>query len=153
MALYGYDPGHGAGVLKRLLDSSKGYLQTGSYNVAVTVNDFEHVGCMMHARRKFNGTVKAQDKKKQRGKAHRGPALTQKLYRIEKQAQRLKPETRHDRRQRHAQPILDQLHTWLLGCSATPNATSRALNYLHNECDELTRYLDDGLLASDRQQL
>jgi transposase len=57
--------------------------------------------------------AKAQGKKKQQGKAHRGLALIQKLYRVEKQARKLTPEERHAHRQRHARPILDELRTWL----------------------------------------
>ncbi len=49
-----------------------------------------HVGCMAHARRKFSDAVKAQGKNKKRGKAHRGLALIRKLYRIERQARKLK---------------------------------------------------------------
>jgi hypothetical protein len=52
-------------------------------------------------------------KKKQRGKAHRGLALIQKLYRIEKQARKLKPEERHRHRQQHVRPILNELRAWL----------------------------------------
>ena len=53
-----------------------------------------HVGCMAHARRKFNEAVKAQGKSKKKGKGHQGLMLIQKLYRIEKQARRLTAEER-----------------------------------------------------------
>ncbi len=57
-----------------------------------------HVGCMAHARRKFSEALKAQGKKKRRGKAHRGLALIQKLYRVEKQARKLSSEERYTHR-------------------------------------------------------
>ena len=63
---------------KRLLDDFKGYLQTDGYdgyNAIVAANNLTHVGCMAHARRRFSDAVKAQGKKKQRGKAHRGLAI------------------------------------------------------------------------------
>jgi transposase len=78
-------------VPKRLLEGFTGYLQTDGYdgyNDAIAVNALTHVGCMAHARRKFSEAVQAQGKKKKTGKAHRGVALIQKLYRIEKQARR-----------------------------------------------------------------
>jgi transposase len=155
VVLYDYDPGHRAGVPKRLLDGFKGYLQTDGYdgyNAAVAVNGLVHVGCMAHARRKFSEAVKAQGKKSQRGKAHRGLAFIQKLYRVEKQARTLTPEDRYAHRQQQAQPILDALRTWLdaaLPQVPPTSATGKALNYLHNEWDKLIRYLADGRLEID----
>ena len=155
VVLYDYDPGRGAEVPKRLLDDFKGYLQTDGYdgyNAIVAANNLTHVGCMAHARRRFSDAVKAQGKKKQRGKAHRGLALIQKLYRVEKQARKFKPDERHDHRQQHACPVLDELRTWLdtaLPQVPPTSATGKALYYLHNEWDRLVRYLDDGRLAID----
>ena len=116
VVLYHYDPGRGAGVAKRLLTGFKGYLQTdgyGGYNAAVAGNRLIHVGCMAHACRRFSDAVKAQGRNKKRGKAHRGLSLIQKLYRVEKQARNLTPEKRHEHRQRHAKPILDEMRVWL----------------------------------------
>ena len=155
VVLYDYDPGRGAGVPKRLLEGFKGYLQTDGYdgyNAVVAVNSLTHVGCMAHARRRFSDAVKAQGKNKQRGKAHRGLALIQKLYRVEKQVRKLKPDARHEYRQRHARPIFGELRTWLdesLPKVPPTSATGKALNYLHNEWDKLICYLDDGRLEID----
>ena len=155
VVLYDYDPGRGAGVPKRLLAGFTGYLQTDGYdgyNAVVAVNGLTHVGCMAHARRKFSEAVKAQGKNKKRGKAHRGLALIQKLYRVEKQARRLNPEERYARRQQQARPVLDDLRSWLddtLPMVPPTSATGKALNYLHREWDKLIRYLDDGRLEID----
>ena len=155
VVLYDYDPGRGAGVPTRLLTGFTGHLQTDGYdgyNAVVAANGLVHVGCMAHARRKFSEAVKAQGKKKRKGKAHQGLALIQKLYRVEKQARKLKPEERHSHRQRHARPILDELRTWLdeaLPQVPPTSATGKALNYLHREWDKLIRYLDDGRLEID----
>ena len=153
--LYDYDPGRGAGVPLRLLDGFKGYLQTDGYdgyNAAVASNHLLHVGCMAHARRKFSDAVKAQGKNKKSGKAQHGLALIQKLYRVEKQAGQLTPLERFDYRQQHAKPRLDRLRSWLEDSlpQVLPGSTAgKALNYLHNEWDKLTRYLDDGRLEID----
>jgi transposase len=155
VVLYDYDPGRGAGVPKRLLEGFKGYLQTDGYdgyNAAAAVKGRTHVGCMAHARRKFSEAVKAQGKKKPRGKAHRGLALIQKLYRVEKQARKLEPEARHDHRQRHARPIMDELRSWLneaLPQIPPTSATGKALHYLHREWPKLIIYLEDGRLEID----
>ena len=155
VVLYDYDPGRGADVPKRLLNDFKGYLQTDGYdgyNAIVAANSLTHVGCMAHARRRFSDAVKAQGKNKKRGKAHRGLALIQKLYGVEKQARQLTSEERYARRQQHAKPVLDELRAWLdtsLPQVPPTSATGKALNYLHNEWDKLIRYLDDGRLAID----
>ena len=155
VVLYDYDPGRGAGVPMRLLTGFTGYLQTDGYdgyNAVVAKNKLVHVGCMAHARRKFSEAVKAQGKKKKRGKAHRGLALIQKLYRVEKQARKLKPKARHDHRQQYARPVLDELRTWLdeaLPQVPPTSATGKALNYLKREWGKLIRYLDDGRLEID----
>jgi len=155
VVLYDYDPGRGAGVPQRLLNDFSGYLQTdgyAGYNAVVAVNGLSHVGCMAHARRKFSEAFKAQGKNKKRGKAHRGLALVQKLYRVEKQCRKLSAEDRHTHRQRQAKPILDEICTWLdaaLPQVPPTSATGKALNYLHNEWSKLIRYLDDGRLEID----
>jgi len=147
VVLYDYDPGRGAEVPKRLLAEFKGYLQTDGYegyNAVVAANGLAHVGCMAHARRKFYDAVNAQGKNKSAGKAHRGLALIRNLYRVEKQARKLTPEARHDHRQRHARPILNELRTWLdevLPQVPPSSATGKALNYLRCLSTELSRAL------------
>ncbi len=85
--LFDYDPCRSQAVPKRLLEGFKGYLQTDGYdgyNAVVITGKLKHVGCWAHARRKFSEAVKAQGKNKKKGKAHRGLALIQQLYKIEK---------------------------------------------------------------------
>ena len=98
VVLYDYDPGWGAEVPKRLLAGFTGYLQTDGYdgyNAVVAVNGLARVGCMAHARRKFDEALNAQGKKQPAGKAHCGLALIRNLYRVEKQARKLTPADRH----------------------------------------------------------
>lgn len=85
--LFDYDPSRSQAIPKRLLEGFKGYLQTDGYdgyNAVVIMGKLKHVGCWAHARRKFSEAVKAQGKNKKKGKAHRGLALIQQLYKIEK---------------------------------------------------------------------
>lgn len=107
---------------------------------------------MAHARRRFSDAVKAQGTNKRRGKAHRGLALIQKLYRVEKQAKKLTSDKRYEHRQRHAKPVLEELRIWLdrvLVQVPPTSATGKALHYLHTEWQKLVRYLDDGRLEID----
>ncbi|MCP4011120.1 MAG: IS66 family transposase [Proteobacteria bacterium] len=157
VVLYDYDPGRSAEVPKRLLGDFKGYLQADAYvgyNAVVADNGLTRVGCMAHARRKFTDAIKAQGKSKKRGEAHRGLLLIRKLYRVERQARNLKMDApdRYSWRQKRSRTILDDIRKWLdktLPQIAPSSATGQALSYLHNEWDQLIRYLDDGRLEID----
>jgi len=107
---------------------------------------------MAHARRRFSDAVKAQGRNRKRGKAHRGLSLIRKLYRVEQQARKLTADERYARRQKHAWPVLDEMRSWLddvLPHVPPSSATGKALSYLHNEWEQLIRYLDDGRLEID----
>ena len=172
--LFDYDPSRSQAVPQRLLEGFQGYLQTDGYdgyNAAVTHGKLTHVGCWAHARRKFTEAVKAQGKKKKKGKAHRGLALIQKLYKVERRCRTslrefhsalprvaqvaaglLTDTERAAYRKQHAQPILDKLRDWLeQSLPKVPPKTSlgKALNYLHDEWDKLMVYLEDGRLEID----
>jgi transposase len=155
LVLFDYRPGRGREGPDDILKDFQGYLQTAGYSA---YEDFDRrpcitlLHCMAHARRKFMEAVKAQGRNKKRGKAHRGLTLIQKLYRIEKQTRQLSPEDRHQQRQQQAQPILDEIRTWLdqvLPQVPPTSATGKALHYLHNEWSKLIRYTDNGRLAID----
>ena len=153
--LYDYDPSRSGGVPVRLLSGYSGYLQTDGYegyNAVVVANGLRPLGCMAHARRRFDEAIKAQGKNKRRGKAWRGLALIQKLYRVEKQSRLMTPDERHAHRLEHATPIITEMRDWLdqaLPQVPPKNATGKALYYLNAQWDKLTRYLDDGRLEID----
>lgn len=98
---------------------------------------------MAHARRKlfeahqFNGSQIA-------GQAG---ALIAKLYEIEREARELQPEAKRLRRQQHAKPVAQALHTWLNEQRqklAKADLTAKAIDYALSNWPGLTRYLDDG---------
>ena len=156
--LYDYDPSRGGAVPERLLADYAGYLQTDGYdgyNAAVAANAIVALGCMAHSRRRFDEAVKAQGKNKRRGKAWRGLALIQKLYRVEKQARTMTSDERYAHRFEHATPIINEMREWLdqaLPQVPPKNATGKALTYLNGQWDKLTRYLEDGRLEIDNNR-
>lgn len=155
VVLYDYDPGRSAQVPKRLLEGFSGYLQTDGYdgyNAVVAANGLVHLGCMAHARRRFNDAVKAQGRNKKRGQAHRGLSLIRQLYRVETLARKRTVEERYAMRQQQATPIIKEIRKWLevtLPQILPTSATGQALSYLHNEWQHLTAYLKDGRLNID----
>ena len=82
--LFDYDASRSGAVPFRLLSDFKGTLQTDGYEgYAATAarDDIVHVGCLAHARRKFDEAVKAQVKNKtgRGGLARQGFDLIQKI--------------------------------------------------------------------------
>ena len=156
--LYDYDPGRGAGVPQRLLEGFQGALQTDGYdgyNAVVSVGNLTHLGCLAHARRRFDEAIKAQGKQHKPGQAHHALTLIQKLYGVEKAVRNSTPEVRYAYRRQHAQPILDELYAWLMNTlpQVPPEtATGKALNYLHREWTKLVRYLNDGRFEIDNNR-
>ncbi len=157
--LFDYNASRAGTVPQELLLGFKGYLQTDGYTGYYSVAshpDITHVGCMAHARRKFDEAVKALGTGgwKKTGKAGEALALIGKLYAIEKDLREKKAtsETRYKTRQSHAKPILDKMKSWADATIPTiPPKTplGAALGYLLDHWPRLTRYLDDGRLEID----
>ena len=155
--LFDYDAGRGQSVPLRLLEGFSGAIQTdgyAGYNAVVKQNNLVHLGCWAHARRKFTEAVKAQGKGKNKktGKAQRGLAFIQKLYKIEKSVAHLNAEERFTARQQQSQALIKQLKDWLDESIITvppKSAVGKALHYLNNEWDKLIRYTKDGRYLMD----
>ena len=78
------------------------------------------------------------------------------LYEIERQARDMSDEERWRIRQEKASPILDTLHDWMLAQrDLVPNgsATAKALDYSLKRWVALTRYLEDGTVPIDNNQV
>ena len=89
MILFDYDPSRGGNVQARLLAAFKGILQTDGYDGNGGVakrDDIISVGCLAHARRKFDEALKAQKKKGRGGLAQHGFDFMTRLYRVEREA-------------------------------------------------------------------
>jgi len=118
--LYDYDPSRSQDVPLRLLDGFQGYLQTDAYEGYGAVcrqNKLISVGCLAHARRKFDEALKAQksvdpDKRKSTLAAEVLKQI-QALYRIEREIKHLSVEEKHAVRQERAVPLLKALRQWL----------------------------------------
>ncbi len=157
--LFDYDAGRSQRVPLRLLEGFNGTIQTdgyAGYNAVVEQNKLTHLGCWAHARRKFSEAVKAQgkgkNKNKKTGKAQRGLAFIQKLYKIEKTLLGLSAEDRFTQRQQQSVSLLEKLKTWLDESITTvppQSAVGKALHYLNNEWDKLIRYTNDGRTLMD----
>ncbi|MEB5935618.1 transposase, partial [Pseudomonas mosselii] len=78
------------------------------------------------------------------------------LYEVERQARDMSNEDRWRIRQEMAVPISKKLHGWMLAQrDLVPNgsATAKALDYSLKRWVALTRYLDDGAVPIDNNQV
>ena len=152
--LFHYDPTRSQQVPIDLLDTAVNTLMVDGYEwYQKACDDYQikRLGCWAHARRKFMDAKKIQPKGKT-GKADQALAWIQKLYLIEKQIKDDPPDQRYHIRQQQAQPIINQIKTWLdksLLHVPPKTALGKALHYLHNQWDRLTGYLDDGAYPID----
>lgn len=156
IVVFDYDPSRGRHVPLRLLDGYQGYVQTDGYRgyeALCAQPGITQVGCLAHARRKFNEALKAQDTQAgSSGHAARGMQYIQALYRIERRLKQATPEERYQSRHDQAKPILDEMRAWLdvvLPHVPPRTLTGKALNYLQTQWPKLVRYLDDGRLRID----
>ena len=158
--LFDYDPSRSGKVAWRLTQDFKGYLQSDGFSGYEAVGKREgvvHVGCLAHARRKFDEALKAQPVGSRGGLALEGLMLIQKIYRIEKAAReaKLSPEQRKQLRDSQARPIWDELRRWLdakRGHVPPQMLIDKAMTYLDNQWPQLARSLDDGRLEVDNNR-
>ncbi|MGH8627601.1 MAG: IS66 family transposase [Gammaproteobacteria bacterium] len=162
--LFDYDPSRSQTVPLRLLEGYQGYLQVDGYegyNAVGSQPQMTLVGCMAHARRKFDEAIKAQGKAHQQdpmkvGNAQHGLHSIRALYRIEREVKDATPEERYRVRREKAKPQLETMRTWLDSVLPTvppESLTGKALTYLHNQWPKLIRYLEDGRLAIDNNKI
>ena len=155
--LFNYEPTRSGEIAWRLTEDFKGYLQSDGYSGYDAIGqraDVVHVGCLAHARRKFDEALKAQKQNGRGGLAAQGFVLIQKLYRIEKIAREagMSADARKRLRDDKARPVWDELRQWLdrVRRHAPPSTKiGEALGYLDNQWVCLVRYLDDGRLEVD----
>ena len=110
------------------------------------------IGCMAHARRKFFDLHVANKSQLAEQALHSISGL----YEVERQARDMSDEERWRIRQELAVPILKKLHDWMLAQrDLVPNgsATAKALDYSLKRWVALTRYLDDGAVPIDNNQV
>lgn len=157
-----YSPSRAGAVAQELLSAHQGYLQTDAYpgyNIITSKPEVIAVGCMAHARRKFDAVVKSLGQKSQQPQAIIARAALsyfRRLYQIEKAIKGQSPEQRLHRRQTDSQAILDEFDAWrkqhLAQAGALGGAIAKAFGYLNNQWQTLTRFVEDERLQLDNNR-
>ncbi len=151
---YMYHPTRGGAVARSYLTGYEGYLQTDGYEAYTQIGEWEgivHVGCLAHARRKFDDATQVAGGSPA---AREFLSVMQKIYRVEKEL-RLKDlsaaEFEKIRKERAA-PLFEQLEKKLENKSAqVPPSTAlgRAVAYTREVLPRIKRYLDRFFLTPD----
>ena len=130
---------------KLVCDDFAGY--KASFELGIT-----EIGCMAHARRKFFDLHVANKSQLAEQALHSIVGL----YEVERHAKEMSDEDRWRLRQETAVPIAEKLHEWMLAqreLVPEGSATAKALDYSLKRWVALTRYLDDGAVPIDNNQV
>jgi hypothetical protein len=152
LVLFDYQQGRGREGPLKLLKGDKGYLQTDGcavYEQFEVRQDIILVGCMAHAKRKFE---QALDNDKAR--AQKVLLWMQNLYALEREARQasLSADERYDLRQEKARPLLDELGEYIVRDyeKVLPKSTiGKAFHYLAARYNKIYEYLHNGRLEID----
>lgn len=153
--LYSYRETRASKHITELLEGFTGYLQTDGYEAYATAlkgNDaIVHVGCMAHARRKFDEAAKVSKKE---SSANEALKHIRNLYRIESElrSMNLSDDEFVRMRKEKAEPVLEAFKKWLEKrvVQVPPSlGLGKAISYTLNEWPKLIRYLDSPYLTPD----
>ena len=160
--LFEYHPIRSGDVASIFLNGYQGIVQTdgyAGYDFLDKKKDILHVGCWVHARRKFKDVTKAAgNKSNATGNAGSALKYIGKLYKIEKDAREneLTPEQLHEKRQSLAVPILDEFKKWLdarMEKVPPKSLLGQAIHYTLSQWHRLTQYTKDGIVRPDNNLL
>ena len=156
VVLFDYQPGRGHAHPERFLQGFAGAIMTDGYAAWRMLDGVTHLGCMAHARRKFDEALKAQ--KHPTGRAKQALEFIGQLYRIEKQGRGRPPDGMTANayacslRQTRSRPVLEAFHAWLRKNEAEvlpKSLVGIAIGYALRQWTYLVRYVDDGQAPID----
>lgn len=141
----------------QFLSGFKGYLHVDGYQGYNDLPDVTLVGCLAHARRKFDESLKALPTTSRDGPvtAKVGLDFCNRLFKIERGLKDATPEERYHGRLEQSRPVLDAFSEWLheQQTQVLPQSTlGKAITYCINQWSKLTTFLEDGHLEIDNNR-
>jgi transposase len=149
IVLYDYQPDRRKERPAEFLKGYKGYLHTDGYEVYHSLpEDIIVVGCLAHARRKFDEAMKqAAPKDRHNSNAAKGKLFCDKLFELERDFINLSPDERYKKRLELSKPVMAEFFAWLEVIKPMPKtAIGVAVNYALGQRVYLERFLLDGRL-------
>ncbi len=159
--LYQYHPTRSGKVVYDMLNDYLGYVQSDGYSGYDQLSHKEgiiHLGCLIHARRKF---IEVNKGRKARGKQKTAKGLADEaldyigaLYGIERYAREnaFSHEQILELRQEKSKPILERFKTWLdtYHLKVPPKSLlGKAIQYTLNQWEKLVVFIEAGFLKPD----
>ena len=155
LVIYDYQETRSAEHPKTFLKGYRGFLHTDGYvGYHKLPEEIRVVGCLAHARRKFDEALAGLREEEQKDSAAmRGVRYFDALFHIEKQIKNLSPEKRKQKRSELARPILNELHDWVFRLNAAPKSLlGKAAHYTREQWPWLLGYLEDGRLEASNNR-
>lgn len=149
VVLYDYQQGRSGRFAQAYLAGFSGYLHTDGWQGYHKLAEQEVTlcGCWAHARRKFQEALVGTDAHRAESPEAVGLSYCNQLFAIEKQAEKLTAQQRHQLRQKEAKPIVEVFYQWVEASAAKTLPQSllgKALTYAQNQKKYLLSFLQDG---------
>jgi transposase len=151
IALYEYQPTRSSSHPKKFLEGFNGYLHTDGYSgYHCLPSNITIIGCLAHARRKLDESLKAAPPDTQAGTPSRkGLDYCNKLFSLEREYadKELTPEERYKARLERSKPVSDAMFAWAQTVGALPKSLlGKAIHYLLEQRPYLENVFLDGRL-------
>jgi transposase len=151
VVLYDYQETRAHQHPQNFLKTYKGYLHVDGYQGYNEIEGVTLVGCMAHARRKFDEAIKAAPKKSGPSESlgNIGLGYINKLFMIEKDIKTLSVEEKKTARNKRSLPLMLEFKSWLESSQRVVTPKSKlgeAIKYTLNQWEKLTTYLEDARL-------
>ena len=157
MVLYDYQTTRASKHPRQFLNGFKGFIHVDGYAGYNGMPNVTLVGCLAHARRKFDEALKAlpAGQKTAPVAAKEGLDFCNKLFAIERGLKEVTPEERYKARQELSRPVMEAFSAWIKYQSPRvlpKSAFGQALTYCRNQWDKLAVFLTDGRLELDNNR-
>jgi len=151
IALYEYQETRSTKHPRAFLSGFKGYLHTDGYAGYQGIDGVKLVGCLAHARRKFDEAIKACPKGSGQTllTSQEGLDFCNQLFKIERDLEQTTFAEHKEGRALRSRPVLDQFLAWLnlKSRQVLPKSSlGTAIQYCLNQWPKLTVHLEDGRL-------
>jgi transposase len=146
IVLFEYQPNRSGENPKEFLKGVENiYLQHDGFSGYDKIKNVIHCGCFAHCRRKFE---KAMPKNAPRDNPARiGLEFCQKLFKLERDFEKLTPEERFDKRIEQSKPVVDKFFEWAEAVNPLSGSKlAEAIVYTRNQKKQLSAFLIDGRL-------
>ena len=148
ITLYEYQETRSTKHPRAFLSGFRGYLHTDGYPGYQGIEGVKLIGCMAHARRKFDEAIKACPKGSDQTllASQEGLDFCNQLFRIERLIEGKSTEERTTARQQQTKKVFDEFRSWLIAKERQvppKSALGTAIQYCLNQWGKLTTVLED----------